>query len=68
VDLTGACGTRDRRGQGGDTGAFPSEFSADGWSDDNGRRFLGHDEMRAWSGRELIGWKINDYRERLERR
>jgi hypothetical protein len=38
-----------------DTDAFLSEFSADGWIDDNGRRFTGHGEMRAWSDRELIG-------------
>jgi hypothetical protein len=38
-----------------DTGAFLSTFSADGWIDDNGRRFTGHDEMRTWSDRELIG-------------
>ena len=38
-----------------DTDAFLSQFSADGWIDDNGRRFTGHDEMRAWSDRELIG-------------
>ena len=39
----------------GDTDAFLSEFGADGWIDDNGRRFDGHDAMRAWSDRELIG-------------
>ena len=39
----------------GETDAFLSEFAADGWIDDNGRRFTGHDEMRAWSDRELIG-------------
>jgi hypothetical protein len=38
-----------------DTDAFLSEFAADGWIDDNGRRFRGHDEMRAWGDRELIG-------------
>ena len=38
-----------------DTEAFLSEFAAEGWIDDNGRRFTGHDEMRAWSDRELIG-------------
>jgi hypothetical protein len=38
-----------------DTDAFLSEFAADGWVDDNGRRFSGHGEMRAWSDRELIG-------------
>jgi hypothetical protein len=39
----------------GDTDAFLSQFTADGWIDDNGRRFSGHDEMRTWSDRELIG-------------
>ena len=39
----------------GDTDAFLSEFASDGWIDDNGRRFVGGDEMRAWSDRELIG-------------
>jgi hypothetical protein len=39
----------------GDTDAFLSEFTDDGWIDDNGRRFDGHDEMREWSDRELIG-------------
>jgi hypothetical protein len=38
-----------------DTDAFLSTFTPDGWIDDNGRRFTGHDEMRAWSDRELIG-------------
>jgi hypothetical protein len=39
----------------GDTDAFLSAFAVDGWIDDNGRRFGGHDAMRAWSDRELIG-------------
>ena len=39
----------------GATEAFLSEFAADGWIDDNGRQFSGHDAMRAWSDRELIG-------------
>jgi hypothetical protein len=39
----------------GDTDAFLGLFDEDGWIDDNGRRFTGHDEMRAWSDRELIG-------------
>jgi hypothetical protein len=38
-----------------DTGAFLSGFAADGWIDDNGRRFTGHDAMRAWSDGELVG-------------
>lgn len=39
----------------GDTDGFLSEFTADGWIDDNGRRFTARDEMRVWSDRELIG-------------
>jgi hypothetical protein len=39
----------------GDTDAFLSEFASDGWIDDNGRRFAGAGEIRAWSDRELIG-------------
>src|SRR5271154_2559467 len=39
----------------GDTDAFLDEFAPDGWIDDNGRRFTGHDEMRAWSDPALIG-------------
>jgi hypothetical protein len=39
----------------GDTDAFLSQFASDGWIDDNGRRLVGRDEMRAWSDRELIG-------------
>jgi hypothetical protein len=39
----------------GDTDAFLFEFASDGWIDDNGRRFVGHDEIRGWSDRELIG-------------
>ena len=39
----------------GDTDAFLSEFAADGWIDDNGRQFSGHDAMCAWSDGELIG-------------
>src|SRR3954453_3719986 len=39
----------------GDTDAFLGLFADDGWIDDNGRRFTGRDEMRAWSDRELIG-------------
>jgi hypothetical protein len=38
-----------------DTDAFLAGFNSDGWIDDNGRRFTGHDEMRGWSDRELIG-------------
>jgi hypothetical protein len=39
----------------GDTDAFLAAFAADGWIDDNGRRFTGREAMRAWSDRELIG-------------
>jgi hypothetical protein len=39
----------------GDTDAFLTLFAPDGWIDDNGRRFTGHDAMREWSDRELIG-------------
>ena len=39
----------------GDSDAFLTEFASDGWIDDNGRRFVGRDEMRGWSDRELIG-------------
>jgi hypothetical protein len=39
----------------GDSDAFLTEFATDGWIDDNGRRFVGRDEMRGWSDRELIG-------------
>jgi len=39
----------------GDTDTFLAQFTADGWIDDNGRRFTGHDAMRGWSDRELIG-------------
>lgn len=38
-----------------DTEAFLATFAPDGWIDDNGRRFTGHDDMRSWSDRELIG-------------
>jgi hypothetical protein len=38
-----------------DTDAFLSQCATEGWIDDNGRRFTGHDAMRAWSDRELIG-------------
>ncbi len=39
----------------GDTDAFLSQFADDGSIDDNGRRFIGAQEMRGWSDRELIG-------------
>src|SRR3954447_15740010 len=39
----------------GDTDALLGLFADDGWIDDNGRRFTGHDAMRGWSDRELIG-------------
>jgi hypothetical protein len=39
----------------GDAETFLAAFAADGRIDDNGRVFTGHEEMRAWSDRELIG-------------
>jgi hypothetical protein len=39
----------------GNTDAFRSEFAANGWIGDNGRRLGGHSAMLAWSDRELIG-------------
>jgi SnoaL-like domain len=39
----------------GDADAFLAAFANDGWVDDNGRRFTGHDAIRTWSDRELIG-------------
>ena len=39
----------------GDTDAFLGGFADDGFIDDNGRTFTGHDAMRGWSDRELIG-------------
>jgi hypothetical protein len=42
-----------------DTDAFLACFPADGVVDDWGREFAGHDEIRAWSGREFIGVKVS---------
>lgn len=39
----------------GDTDAFLAFFPDDGVVDDWGRRFVGHDAIRAWSDREFIG-------------
>ena len=39
----------------GDTDAFVGAFDAGGVVDDWGRQFHGHDEIRGWSDRELIG-------------
>ncbi len=39
----------------GDTDAFLGFFPDDGVVDDWGRRFAGHDAIRAWSDREFIG-------------
>ena len=54
-DLPGPVGRAIDAVNAGDTDAFLCEFAVDGWIDDNGRRFGGHDAMRAWSDRELIG-------------
>lgn len=37
------------------TPAFLDQFTPDGWVDDNGRRFTGHDQIRRWSDQEFIG-------------
>lgn len=42
----------------GDTDAFLACFPPDGVVDDWGREFTGHHEIRAWSGREFIGVKV----------
>ncbi len=39
----------------GDTDAFVVSFADNGQIDDWGRVFTGHDEIRGWSDRELIG-------------
>jgi ketosteroid isomerase-like protein len=39
----------------GDTEAFLAFFPEDGGVDDLGRRFEGHDAIRAWSDREFVG-------------
>jgi hypothetical protein len=39
----------------GDTAAFLALFEAGGAVDDWGSRYVGRDEIRAWSDRELIG-------------
>jgi hypothetical protein len=54
-DLPGPVGRAIDAVNAGDTDAFLSEIAVDGWIDDDGRRFGGHDAMRAWSDRELIG-------------
>jgi hypothetical protein len=38
-----------------DTDAFVAAFAADGFVDDWGREFRGHDRIRSWSENELIG-------------
>jgi ketosteroid isomerase-like protein len=38
-----------------DTDAFLAVFTADGAVDDWGREFRGHEAVRTWSDRELIG-------------
>jgi len=41
----------------GDTESFLAFFPDDGVVEDSGRRFVGHDGIRRWSDRELIGAK-----------
>jgi hypothetical protein len=38
-----------------DNDAFVAAFAADGFVDDWGREFRGHDGIRSWSENELIG-------------
>ncbi|MGZ0152567.1 nuclear transport factor 2 family protein [Kribbella sp. WER1] len=38
-----------------DTAAFVAAFAADGYVDDWGREFRGHERIRGWSDNELIG-------------
>ena len=38
-----------------DNDAFVAAFAADGFVDDWGRQFRGHDRIRSWSDNELIG-------------
>src|SRR5258705_7926716 len=38
-----------------DNEAFVAAFAADGFVDDWGREFRGHDRIRSWSENELIG-------------
>ncbi|MFC9691627.1 nuclear transport factor 2 family protein [Kribbella sp. NPDC056951] len=38
-----------------DNDAFVAAFAADGYVDDWGRQFRGHDGIRSWSDNELIG-------------
>jgi SnoaL-like domain len=38
-----------------DNDAFVAAFAADGYVNDWGREFRGHDEIRTWSTNELIG-------------
>ncbi|MET9274570.1 nuclear transport factor 2 family protein [Kribbella sp. NPDC003557] len=38
-----------------DNDAFVAAFAADGYVDDWGREFRGHDRIRSWSDNELIG-------------
>ena len=38
-----------------DTDAFVAAFAPDGYVDDWGRQFRGHDRIRSWSENELIG-------------
>ena len=38
-----------------DNDAFVAAFATDGYVDDWGRQFRGHDRIRSWSENELIG-------------
>ena len=38
-----------------DNDAFVAAFAPDGYVDDWGRQFRGHDRIRSWSDNELIG-------------
>ncbi|TDO54114.1 SnoaL-like protein [Kribbella sp. VKM Ac-2571] len=41
-----------------DNDAFVAAFAADGYVNDWGREFRGHDRIRSWSDNELIGKNV----------
>jgi hypothetical protein len=41
-----------------DDDAFVAAFAADGFVNDWGREFRGHDRIRSWSDNELIGKRV----------
>lgn len=41
-----------------DNDAFVAAFAADGYVNDWGREFRGHDRIRSWSDNELIGKRV----------